>query len=190
MHIENTGLSIAKDIEVNLSTDDGIILTSTFNNFTLNTNESRRIVFIGKCTDKVLKTNEITLEIQYKWKNHDGTPGNEYALVELNGQKRDVDWEKCKMERPFSTDTVENESDLYGRTDELEKTFYDICSLQNYFIYGQKRVGKTSFAKVVAQKLKQNNIKQPLIVLKTFAYENSFNKKNQFIDKFFEMNNL
>ena len=158
LHIENTGLSIAKDIEVNLSTDDGIILTSTFNNFTLNTNESRRIVFIGKCTDKVLKTNEITLEIQYKWKNHDGTPGNEYALVELNGQKRDVDWEKCKMERPFSTDTVENESELYGRTDELEKTFYDICSLQNYFIYGQKRVGKTSFAKGVAQKLKQNNI--------------------------------
>ena len=158
LEISNAGSSIAKDIEVKLATDDGIRLTSTFNNFSLKINESRRIVFNGICTDKFLKTNEIMLEIQYKWNNHDGTMSNKEDFVQLNGQKRDIDWEKCKIERPFSTDTVEKESDLYGRTDELEKTFYDIVALQNYFIFGQKRVGKTSFAIVVAQKLKEKNI--------------------------------
>ena len=158
LEIENVGSSIAKDIEVILTTDDGIRLISTFNNFSLKINDSKTIVFKGICTDKFLTTNEIMLEIQYKWKNHDGTIKDYGIIVELNGQERDIDWDKCKIERPFSTETVDNESDLYGRSEELEKTFYDIVSNQNVFIHGQKRVGKTSFAKVLAEKLKDHNI--------------------------------
>ena len=35
------------------------------------------------------------------------------------------------------------------------------------------------------KKLKQNNLKKPILALKTFAYESSFNHHHQFVDKFF-----
>ena len=76
----------------------------------------------------------------------------------VQAQRHDIDWEAVELAEPYSLEAVTSENDLIGRKQELVQLLR-LANNQNVgsgFIYGQKRVGKTSLANAVAKNLESN----------------------------------
>lgn len=74
---------------------------------------------------------------------------------EIAAQKRDVDWDGVELTEPYSLEPVTSGHDLIGRQNELNRLvrLTNLRTVGSGFIYGQKRVGKTSLANAVAEHL-------------------------------------
>ena len=106
----------------------------------------------------VIPSAEAKLLTQLSW---DGPGGRTEQMHEIPvvAQREDVDWASVEFTEPYSLEAVTTEDDLIGRKDEL-KRLLRLTNLQTVgsgYIYGQKRVGKTSLANAVAESLKCNS---------------------------------
>lgn len=100
----------------------------------------------------------ISVTIKVNWRNFDGSSKSHSDTFKLECQRSDIDWEKLKKERPYSLEPVTTEDELVGRSkilDELESLVTDKNGVGSAFIYGQKRVGKTSIAKTLKTRLEK-----------------------------------
>ena len=79
-------------------------------------------------------------------------------LHDFSGQRTDIDWHKLKTIKPYKQEVIKDEEFLFGRKTELGYIYNSIFNLEKCFINGQKRIGKTSFARVIESKLKSDNI--------------------------------
>jgi uncharacterized protein len=77
------------------------------------------------------------------------------CFVEIMNQNDDVDWEKEKLKTPYSLEAITSENELIGRDELINKLYSKIISHQteSTILFGQKRVGKTSVAKTLINKL-------------------------------------
>lgn len=91
------------------------------------------------------------------WRNFDGTARSEQKEFELQAQRTDIDWTSLAAADPYSLEPVTSFTDLAGRSDVLEDLITRITgrTVSSFFIYGQKRVGKTSIARTLASQLRQ-----------------------------------
>ena len=70
-------------------------------------------------------------------------------------QKADVDWERVEISSPYSLEPIITGDDLIGRKDQLNSLLrLANQTVSSAFIFGQRRVGKTSLANVLAEKLR------------------------------------
>lgn len=109
---------------------------------------------------KVIKKEEISLlSLDIEWKNFDQSVSTKSFEFELQGQRSDLDWSAIELEQPYSLEAVETVDELIGR----EKIIKDLLrqsrakSAGSSYIYGQKRVGKTSIAKALKSRLEEDN---------------------------------
>ena len=111
------------------------------------------IIDIPAYVDKPMSSAEIMVEIS--WANFDKTQGTTEALFELEGQRTDIDWESLREDNPYDLEPVSTENELVGRTEILNKLIAQskARSVGSSFIYGQKRVGKTSIVKTLKTRL-------------------------------------
>ena len=74
-------------------------------------------------------------------------------------QRDDVDWTNVELTEPYSLEAVTTEDDLIGRKVELRRLLRlaNSQTVGSGFIYGQKRVGKTSLANAVAESLESDS---------------------------------
>lgn len=82
--------------------------------------------------------------------------GKDYAFedqIGLGQQQTEPDWEALERSPPYGINPIKNRSDLYGRDSVLEDL--TLCGLagDSTFLWGQKRVGKTSILQVLEQEL-------------------------------------
>jgi len=99
----------------------------------------------------------VLIETKISWDNFDGTNREKKFEFEFECQRKDIDWEKLSKEQPYSFEPATKEDEFVGRTKILGKleslvTRDDVGSA---FIYGQKRVGKTSIAKIFKTRLEK-----------------------------------
>ena len=147
--------------------------------------ESQKIDFPVKNTS-IQK--EILIELVVSWVNYDKTEDTNKCQIELLAQRNDIDWEKLKYETPFSTNAVEIESKLIGRK-EIFNTLYantNQSTLSSFYLFGQKRVGKSSIAKTLKSKI--NNLKKKdfiVIYLETgeFNSSNALSTINKLVER-------
>lgn len=94
-------------------------------------------------------TSETAIRTSVTWKNFDHSDEVREFVFDLNQQRTDVDWEIKKYLDPYSLEPVEDESELVGRTDVLEElsSLAYAKSVGSCYLFGQKRVGKTSVVK-------------------------------------------
>lgn len=77
----------------------------------------------------------------------------------VEAQKEDIEWERVELTEPYSLEAVTSGNDLIGRKNELRQ-LYRLANLKavgSGFIYGQKRVGKTSLANALAESLESSD---------------------------------
>ncbi|OBQ14554.1 MAG: hypothetical protein AN482_01590 [Anabaena sp. LE011-02] len=101
------------------------------------------------------------------WNNFDNSNCTKEFEIELVGQNSNINWESLNLEEPYSLEPVETEDDLVGRKDVLDQLIRSANSKNSVgssYIYGQKRVGKTSIAKTLTSRLSKLNNNNYLVI--------------------------
>ena len=82
----------------------------------------------------------------------------------IEDQSGDPDWDALLANAPYTLQPVEELQNLRGRQAQLNKLRINVATLNGTIVWGQKRVGKTSVARVLFNEL---NAKKDVIVLYT-----------------------
>ena len=104
--------------------------------------------------------------VDVSWTNFDRSNANKSFEFELQSQRTDIDWEGLAKEEPYSLEAVETESELVGRREVLEQLIAQAQakSIGSSYIFGQKRVGKTSIVKTLHTYLRDLKLSNYLVV--------------------------
>ena len=89
--------------------------------------------------------------VKVSWINFDGTPRDVESTFELKSQRSDIDWQKLSKEQPYTLEPATTDDEFVGRREilvRLESLVTSRSGVGSAFVYGQKRVGKTSIVKV------------------------------------------
>jgi len=110
-------------------------------------------IFVSEDTPATAITTSVT------WRNYDRSEVRREYIFDLEQQRKDIEWDRKKFLDPFSLEPVEDEAELVGRTDVLEEltSLAYAKSVGSCYLYGQKRVGKTSVVKTFLNKLLKSN---------------------------------
>ena len=86
----------------------------------------------------------------------------------VESQRENVDWESVETKEPYSLEAVSSDADLVGRRSELLQLMRSITvpTVGSGFIYGQKRVGKTSIANAVKNRLQRMSNEDWVVIYK------------------------
>lgn len=108
----------------------------------------------------------VKVSVELRWINYDNSSNKEKFKFELMGQPTNVDWNSLEQEEPYSLEPVETEEELVGRKEVLEQLVSraKAKSTVSSYMYGQKRVGKTSVVKTLKSKLDRLNLSDYLVV--------------------------
>ncbi|MFA7408355.1 MAG: ATP-binding protein [Anaerolineaceae bacterium] len=92
------------------------------------------------------------------WRNFDSEINNKVLDIKLTAQRTDINWEDLETTDPYSLHPIIDKKNLVGRKDVLTRLIASTNSpnIGSNIIKGQKRVGKTSIAKVLQDMLDKN----------------------------------
>ncbi|RYU91810.1 phosphoribosyltransferase-like protein [Emticicia agri] len=103
-------------------------------------------------------TSSIILELELTWESNIEKNNRFSDFIELQSQIANINWEEIKGKEPYNLEPVDSDAELIGRDSILQK----LRNMQNLplgssFIFGQRRVGKTSIVKTLLNTNKENN---------------------------------
>jgi hypothetical protein len=107
-----------------------------------------------------------TIYIELRWINYDGSPGRHSSEFQIEGQREDIDWGALVHEEPYSLEPVTMENELVGRDEVLNRLIGQsrARSLGSSYVYGQKRVGKTSIVRTLESRLMRESPDDFLVI--------------------------
>lgn len=107
----------------------------------------------------VLKEEAKQLEMPIQWTcvNSVGNPVNFSELLLITQQVTEPDWAALLTDPPYTLNPIKREDRLYGRATTLAKLQLAAMAGTSTFVWGQKRIGKTSLLQVLANKLAMRN---------------------------------
>jgi len=98
----------------------------------------------------------VSLGAKLCWRNFDDSEGATDQCLQFAGQRSDIDWDALRKADPYHLQPVEDERELVGRKETLDELVAQTraSSIGSSYLYGQKRVGKTSIAKTLKNRLR------------------------------------
>jgi hypothetical protein len=153
--LKNEGLGYAFEVEVEVLDADG--LTFEFSQIVAIEMKIESINMVLPVLVSIDKTENPSLLIRYSWRNYDNKLVCKDELFEFESQKENINWNGLKFKRPYSLQAVETEKELVGRKELVDNIYANLISdtIQSVMIFGQKRVGKTSIAKAIFNKIQK-----------------------------------
>ena len=106
------------------------------------------IITSGQATD-------VALDLDVGWQRLDQTREAKQFTLLFQSQRSDINWDSLSTAEPYDLEPVTTEAELIGRTDFLNQLVSMVSgrSVGSAIIFGQKRVGKTSLAKTLANRI-------------------------------------
>lgn len=95
----------------------------------------------------------VKLSCLFRWQDNNRTEKLEEQTLKLTAQ-REVDWARAGV-NPYTLGSIRTGERLVGRDDDLKALEIGIRGIQSFCITGQKRVGKTSVARVLAEQFRE-----------------------------------
>jgi hypothetical protein len=101
---------------------------------------------------------DMLILVQVSWANFDRNQQLLKCDFLLDGQRDDINWNQLKYTDFYSTEAVESEDELVGRREILTSLITRIEGkrVSSSFIYGQRRVGKSSIVKTLKTELEKS----------------------------------
>lgn len=157
-NLNNKSQGYAYDVKVNIDCDDILILNNDIVYGSVKPNQNILITVEGTTINPIVDKIP-SLLVRAEWYNFDKSFGSTEEIFELRPQRADLDWETLKNLQPYSLEAVEIEDDLIGRTEIIQKIKNKLSAvkIESLIIHGQKRVGKTSIANIIRNKLNFND---------------------------------
>ena len=156
IEIQNVGEGIALDVEVNLTKSRGLQSLGVPSRVS-DIPPGSMIIEIPVKTDPdaMNRSQAAKSRFHLSWINTDGSAEDVKMTVELEAQNHNVDWDKLRVSNPYSLEAVTNEENLMGRSQALDSVVSKLVTptIGSLYIYGQKRVGKTSLARVALNRI-------------------------------------
>ena len=144
--VENIGSGMAFDVDLAIDADDHLALTEP-SQFLDQVDPSERLEPVAFPARVVETTDEsVLVACALSWTDGDGTRRNVEKLVELPAQPGDIPWDELRYAEPYSLEPVTRAKDLVGRAEQTGLLISKLRaeSVGSFFIFGQRRVGKTS----------------------------------------------
>lgn len=96
------------------------------------------------------------VHLQLSWEDYEGNKRSIEEILDLESQHSNLDWDTLATKSPYSLEPLNREEELVGRSQLIETLFTNLAkdNVESYILFGQKRVGKTSIAKTVQNKLR------------------------------------
>lgn len=156
MVLKNSGNGIAQNVLIKIKDSTDIsIQNDSYLLGTLKSGETFTIHFNGVCSN-CTKTALVEYSVSYT-----DLKGEDFGfdeMITLSGQDEQADWESAARRDPYSIQPVTTEGELIGRENSIDRLLTIISSdmMGSAFIYGQKRVGKTSIAQTFLNKARRD----------------------------------
>lgn len=102
-------------------------------------------------------SDSLIIEGYVSWVNFDSKECKKEFIIELDGQASNINWENLENSEPYDLEPVTKEDEFIGRTkiiNDLKKIGNKVSSS---YIFGQRRVGKTSIVKTIQSSIKFSN---------------------------------
>ena len=148
--ITNMGTATATDLEVLLVTPQDSHATIQNPEVNLRKCQARDTVTYEACLDVAVPLPALELECLTTWRD----PSNSDSQSAVHKLKivaqRQVNWDRARV-NPYSLRSITDPGRLVGREDALDALRLGIMGTQSFYLTGQKRVGKTSVARVLNQ---------------------------------------
>ncbi|MBL8623356.1 MAG: hypothetical protein JNK64_18735 [Myxococcales bacterium] len=162
--ILNDGPGVANNVRVVVSADPGVqVDDGTLHVGTLRPHQpSPQSLAIR--TIVAMRSVRISLAIIFQ----DDIGGDRKCVAELllDAQTRETDWASLLATRPYTLNPVERRAQLWGRNAQLNRLLLNIATATSSVVWGQKRVGKTSVARVLYNELQVKPMFLPLYLRK------------------------
>lgn len=154
LRVRNEGPGYAEGVRVSVEADESVLdlRGASISLGSIPPGQVRPVVIpatvLSPCESEVLS-------LLVTWKDFDGSDQTLEDIQEAQSQNPDIAWEDLENADPYSLEPVETADDLVGRKELLARlrVITSSKSLGSAIIRGQKRVGKTSIAKVIASEL-------------------------------------
>jgi len=162
--LENEGLGHAFDVQIEII--DADMLKLEFEQIDFGEIKIEKLSIVLSATVLADIAKKPSLFIRWSWQNYDKSQISEEEIFEFESQKEDINWDKLKLKRPYSLQAVEKEEDLIGRGEQVQNIYTNLIAdtIESVMIFGQKRVGKTSIAKTLANKLEKEENLIPIYI--------------------------
>ena len=150
IRITNAGTGSARDLRVEPIDSDPSVRIRTFDTTLGNLHAGAEVVFDLKA-EVMTACTRADLLVRLCWFRLGSEASEDYEFS-ITAQREGVDWETISVSEPYSLEAVTEGSELVGRQTELRQLqrLANLKTVGSGFIYGQKRVGKTSLANVLA----------------------------------------
>ena len=156
VRIQNDGTRPARDLSLDeVASDDAIRLIT--GPTMLGTIQAGGYIDVDIVGTVIVPCGESILTALFSW----ARPGSRHESLHdfvVEPQKADMDWGKVDAAEPYSLEAITTGKDLIGRRRELRSLLQRTNqeTVGSAYIYGQKRVGKTSLANAVAEQLESD----------------------------------
>jgi hypothetical protein len=166
--VDNSGQGPAQAAEFIFETSDNIVLSRP-SVYVGEVDSSVRIEVPGHVVDP---SDSALISGQLCWDNADRSRGTAPVELELESQKADIPWAELAEREPYSLEPVSGEDELVGRSEMLSRLFSEARhqDVGSFFLYGQKRVGKTSIARTLAARLRASLVNYAVVSIEVGDY--------------------
>tara|TARA_B110000908_G_C10258225_1_gene457138 strand:+ start:755 stop:3901 length:3147 start_codon:yes stop_codon:yes gene_type:complete len=103
------------------------------------------------------KADTIKIKGYVEWSNFDGKKVKSDFDLQLEGQNTDVNWAEIEDTEPYDLEPVTNEEEFIGRKKIIDALKRIGKKVNSSYIFGQRRVGKTSIVKTIQSSIKFDN---------------------------------
>lgn len=144
--VENTGPGTAFDVDLAIDADHHLCLAER-SQFLDQINPEERLEPVAFPAKVLEATDEsVLVACTLTWIDGDGSRGEIEEFVELPAQPGDIPWDELRYADPYSLEPVRRAKDLVGRAEQTGQLISKLRaeSVGSFFIFGQRRVGKTS----------------------------------------------
>ena len=151
----NTGPGRAKEVELlDLGKDARVFLRVVEPKASFDVSgQSEQRVRIEVVVDA--DVDSVSVPIQWRCTTRTGVVEVQEDTVELIQQIQQPDWDKLRDHPPYSHNAVKEREGLFGRDDILQRLELNSMAGNSCFVWGQKRIGKTSVLQVLAGELRK-----------------------------------
>jgi hypothetical protein len=156
--VKNQGPGYAYDTKLTVLSDEEIIRLSS-EEIEIGRLAPTEIQLVEIPSEVIHAQEEVDVILSLNWNDYDGTQHIVEDYPVLSAQKSDIDWERLAQSDPYSLEPVITEQELVGRRDTLNRLIGSsrASTVGSSIIQGQKRVGKTSIAKVFQSHLERQD---------------------------------
>uniref|UniRef100_UPI004049757F phosphoribosyltransferase-like protein n=1 Tax=Flavobacterium sp. TaxID=239 RepID=UPI004049757F len=153
LKIENKSTGFANETKVFITDATNIKLT----NKDVFVGQIKTFSFINFEYTGTTNSENLIVEGYLTWINFNGEKCTKEFIIELDGQSSKIDWETIENSRPYDLEPVTNESEFIGRTKIINELKNIGKKVSSSYIFGQRRVGKTSIVKTIQSSIKNTN---------------------------------